>query len=98
MKVLPPFRLNPEPLNQEAEQAQGFRWAPDGVGRRHRLGGEPDFLQQPEWPSCPSCRKQISFYRQLDSIGDTIAIADCGMIYTFISLECFESRLLVQSG
>ncbi len=98
MKTIPPFRLISEPLNDEAKQVQGFRWATDDVGKRHRLGGAPDFLQQPDWPACPSCREQMTFYGQLDSIGDAIAIADCGMIYVFICLNCNETKSIIQSG
>lgn len=98
MMTLPPFRLSAEPLSDEARQVQGFRWAAEEVGKRHRLGGQPDFIQQPDWPSCPSCAQQMTFYAQLDSIGDSITIADCGMIYVFICLDCYETRSIVQSG
>jgi len=98
MKTVPPFRLIAEPLNDEAKQVQGFRWAADQVGKRHRLGGQPNFLQQPDWPSCPSCQERMTFYGQLDSIGDTTTIADCGMIYVFICLDCNETKSIIQSG
>ena len=96
--MLPPFRLTADPLSDEAKQVHGFRWAAAGVGRRHRLGGQPEFLQQPEWPSCPSCHQPMSFYAQLDSIGDRLTIADCGMVYVFVCLDCNESKAFIQSG
>ena len=86
MKKIPPFKLKPEPLNDEAKSLPGFKWAGEGVGDRHKLGGDPDFLQEADWPECPECKERMTFYGQLDSINDDYCIADCGMIYIFI---CF---------
>jgi hypothetical protein len=58
---IPPFRL-PEPLSPEAAELPKFKWAgkdPDGreIGTRHKLGGEPDFLQaSSRTPLCTDCR------------------------------------------
>jgi hypothetical protein len=30
-------------------------------------GGEPDWLQDPEWPSCVECQKEMEFILQLSS-------------------------------
>lgn len=97
MKKVPVFRLVPDPLTDEAKNLPGFKWAGKEIGKRHRLGGEPNFLQQPDWPSCPHCRMPMSFYGQLDSINDEYIIADCGMIYVFVCFDCNETKALIQS-
>ena len=40
----------------------------------------------------------MSFYGQLDSIGDEYDIADCGMLYVFLCFDCFEATAFVHSG
>jgi hypothetical protein len=99
MKKIPPFRLKPEPLDEEARQAleAGFKWAKD-VGLQHQLGGEPDFVQGEESPTCRECKGPMSFYAQLDSINDEYMIADCGMIYVFYCFECATAEVIVQSA
>ncbi|HET8629414.1 MAG TPA: hypothetical protein VFL91_18500 [Thermomicrobiales bacterium] len=98
MTTIPPFRLIPEPLTDEARQTMGFKWAGGDIGKRHRLGGEPQFIQDEETPMCPSCRQRMTFYGQLDSIGDDYNIADCGVIYVFLCFDCFTAQALVQSA
>ncbi|HEY1088941.1 MAG TPA: hypothetical protein VGE37_14655 [Archangium sp.] len=98
MKEIPPFRLVAEPLDEEARSIQGYRWAGEEIGRRHRLGGEPNFMQAEDWPACPGCRQRMSFYAQLDSIGDSVDLGDCGMIYVFVCFDCFETKSILQSG
>ena len=98
MKKIPPFKLKPEPLNQEAKNLKPFQWADDIVGKRHQLGGEPTFLQGDESPPCPDCKKKMSFYGQLDSINDEYIIADCGLIYVFICFDCNETKSIIQSN
>jgi len=98
MKI-PPFRLKPEPLDAEAASLRKFESAPPETGTKHQLGGEPTFLQKHhEWPNCPSCKERMTFYGQLDSINDDIVIADCGMVYVFVCLECNESASFIQSN
>ncbi len=95
MRDIPPFRLVPEPLNEEAAELPPFKWAGKDMGRRHRLGGRPEFLQDDDVPTC-SCGK-MTFYAQLDSINDEFILADCGMIYVFVCFECFETKSILQS-
>jgi hypothetical protein len=97
MKVIPPFKLIPEPLNDEAKNLPPFKWAGDEIGKRHQLGGEPSFIQGDEIPVCPDCKQKMTFYGQLDSINDDYIIADCGLIYIFICFECNEVKAIVQS-
>ncbi len=97
IKAIPPFKLVPSPLNRDAESLPKFKWAANNIGTRHQLGGDPEYIQSIEWPTCPSCNEKMNFYAQLDSINDDFQIADCGMIYVFFCFDCNESISLVQS-
>lgn len=99
MKNIPPFKLTPEPLTDEAKAIPKFKWAPPEVGTRHQLGGEPTFLQKKtDWPHCPACGEKMSFYGQFDSINDDVVLADCGMIYVFVCFDCFTTHAILQSA
>jgi hypothetical protein len=93
---IPEVPLVPSPETAEAKAVVGFKWAGAPVGTRHRIGGEPDWIQGPDVPSC-SCGKSMSFYGQLDSPGDTVALADCGMIYVFVCSGCWTTQSVLQS-
>jgi Domain of unknown function (DUF1963) len=97
MKKMPPFRLVPEPQDEQARNLPKFKWASPEIGTRHQLGGEPNFLQNEEWPECPTCHKGMTFYGQLDSVSDDFCIADCGMIYVFICFGCCTTSSMVHS-
>lgn len=94
---LPAIPLMPAPETDEAREVIGFRWADSEVGKRHRIGGEPDWLQGEDVPSC-RCGKPMDFYGQLDSVGDKACLADCGLIYVFVCWDCFETRSVLQSS
>src|SRR5690348_9214625 len=93
---LPEIPLVPSPQSTEAQAAVGFKWAGEEVGRRHKLGGEPTWLQGPDVPTCSDCRQAMTFYGQLDSIGDGIALADVGIIYVFVCFDCYQTKSLLQ--
>jgi uncharacterized protein YwqG len=97
MREIPPFRLVPKPLNDDAANLPTFKWAGDDIGHRHQIGGKPTFIQSPEIPRC-SCEKAMTFYAQLDSINDEFVLADCGMIYVFVCFGCFETKSILQSN
>lgn len=97
MPEIPPFRLRPEPLSPEAAALPGFEWAPDEVGQRHQLGGEPHWLQADATPVCPECGERMTFYGQLDSINDDIVLADCGLVYVFVCFNDFQAVAVIQS-
>ena len=44
MKI-PEIKLITKPETEEAKSAVGYKWNPE-VGHRHKLGGEPDFIQE----------------------------------------------------
>jgi uncharacterized protein YwqG len=96
MRAIPPFKLVPEPLDQEAAALPPFKWAGGDIGQRHRLGGSPDFIQADEVPTC-SCGRTMAFYAQLDSINDEFILGDCGMIYVFVCFDCLETKSILQS-
>ena len=99
--TVPPFRLLPEPLDESARQLLHDRpaYIDKTIGTRHRLGGAPDFIQQPEWPTCPSCGERMAFYAQLDSLPSVdLALADAGLIFVFVCFDCFETAAVLQSG
>ena len=98
MKTIPPFKLILEPQSDEARDLPKFEWADKEIGTRHQLGGEPNFINRPLWPSCRSGHGRMTFYGQLDSINDEFCLADCGMIYVFVCFDCYESVSLVQSN
>lgn len=97
LRKIPPFQLVPKPLNGEADVLPPFKWADPVVGTRHRLGGDPEFVQRPEIPHC-SCKNEMTFYAQLDSINDEFCLADVGMIYVFVCFDCYDTKSILQSG
>jgi hypothetical protein len=96
---IPAFRLVPEPLDDEARRnPPGFKWASPPIGERHRIGGEPDFIQGHEWPSCSMCGKEMTFYAQIDSLNDDVTLGDVGMIYVFVCFDCLEVKATLQTS
>lgn len=98
MERLPEYKLELIPQSEEAKQTRHFSencWK--DLGYRFKLGGTPDFIQGEDWPICPHCHQKMSFYAQLDAIGESIDIADCGMIYVFLCFDCYETKSIVQS-
>ena len=93
----PEIPLKPSPVSNEARVAVGFKYAGGNVGQRSKLGGDPDWIQGENVPEC-TCGKTMTFYGQLDSAGDSMCLADCGMIYVFICLDCYETRSVFQSS
>lgn len=91
---IPEIKLVPTPESEKAKHAVGYRYN-DEAGTRHKLGGKPDFLQEPEWPKC--CGNKMTFYAQLDSIGDNYDLADCGMIYVFVCFDCFSTKSVLHA-
>ena len=97
MKKIPPFKLIMKPLDNAAKDLPGFKWTDRLIDKRHKLGGEPDFIQKEDWPMCPECGLQMTFYGQLDSINDDFCIADCGIIYIFLCFDCNKAISIIQS-
>jgi uncharacterized protein YwqG len=96
-KLLPEYKLKMVPIGEKAKNTRGFKWADNHVGKRSKIGGIPEFIQSEDWPICHHCHTKMTFYAQLDSVGDELCIADCGMIYVFICFDCYETKSFVQS-
>ena len=97
MKRIPPFKLVPEPLNEDATKLAAFKWAGGDVGKRHRIGGTPDFITETNFPAC-ECGETMTFYGQLDSLNDEFVLADCGIIHVFVCFECFQTKSILSSA
>jgi hypothetical protein len=95
---IPEVPLIATPQTDDARRAVGFRWAAPEVGKRHKVGGSPDWLQEPQVPVCPACQNAMSFYGQLDSLGDAVKLAECGIIYVFVCHGCYTTQSVLQSG
>ena len=94
---IPEIPLVPQPETDAARTALGFKWAGPHGGKRHKLGGRPTWIQGDVSPQCPDCHQPMTFYGQLDSIGDAVSLADCGMIYVFVCFDCYECQAILQS-
>jgi hypothetical protein len=94
---IPLIRLLPEPVDATGRKAVGFKYAGDEIGKRHQLGGTPTWIQREDVPTCAHCNQPMTFYGQLDSIGDRYVIGDCGMIYVFFCFNCNHAEAKVQS-
>ena len=98
MNEIPRIPLIPQPDSDEGRRVLGFKWAEKMVGKRHQIGGAPGFLQEAHIPHCKNCSHPMTFYAQLDSLGDDVVLADCGMIYVFVCMDCFEVIAFTQSS
>jgi hypothetical protein len=94
---IPEIGLALVPRSQEAKDTIGFKWAGPGIGDRSKIGGELDWIQRPTLPTC-SCGQDMTFSGQLDSVGDALCLADCGMIYVFVCFDCYETKSVLQSS
>jgi len=91
MKTIPPSKLVPVPLSEDARCLPGFGWAGEEAGTRHLLGGEPPkrFPRQC-WPRCSDCGEKMSFYGQFDSINQEYCVADVSVICVWLCFGCNE--------
>jgi hypothetical protein len=96
MKI-PAIPLVLQPTSEEDKALIGFEWAGEPIGQRHRIGGQPDWIQRDATPTC-TCGKEMTFYAQIDSLGDEICLADCGLIYVFVCFDCFSTQSVLQSN
>jgi hypothetical protein len=88
MKI-PKIKLVPKPESEEAKKAIGYEWN-ELAGRRHFIGGEPDEIHEHSYPKCTDCGEIMTFYAQLDSIGEDYDLADCMVIHVYVCFDCFS--------
>lgn len=84
---IPKIKLVMQPETEEAKAVVGFKWN-NIAGTRHYLGGKPDDLPETEYPVCDSCNSTMTFYAQIDSVGDKFSLADCMVIHNFVCFDC----------
>lgn len=96
-RVIPPFCLMPEPASDVAASMFGGMMKRYPLAKGHRLGGQPQFIDQDETPRC-AFGTPMSFYAQLDSLDEEYMLADRGMIYVFVCFNCFETKAVLQSN
>jgi hypothetical protein len=67
----------------------------------HRVFGEPTWVQDPEFPTCPECRSTMPFLLQLNSFDTVDGLSFCwagyGILYVFYCPTCALSATLYQS-
>lgn len=85
MKQIPKIKLIAEAETEEAKAALGYQWNKE-AGTRHYIGGTPSVGP---YPSCESCNELMTFYSQIDSIGEEYDLADCMVIHTYVCFDCF---------
>ena len=98
MVNLPEYKLDLIPTDQKSVESRKFSelcW--HELGKRWKVGGSPTFIQNEEWPKCECCGEKMSFYAQLDTVGEKFDIADCGLIYVFICFDCYTTKSIIQS-
>lgn len=88
---IPKIKLIPHPETDEAKSIVGYTFNKT-AGTRHHLGGTPDGLNEEDYPSCSDCKKVMTFYAQIDSIGDKYELADCMVIHNFVCFDCFTVK------
>ena len=81
-------------------------------GLRTKLGGQPDWIEGDDRPTCPGCKRKMRFVAQIDSVGcdrpsnkvakdpavqEAYMFADGGMIYVFLCNDCEQSASILQS-
>lgn len=93
MKI-PKIKLQPQPETEEAKAAIGYKWN-EVAGTRHFLGGQPEELEEKDYPTCDECSRKMSFYAQIDSIGDNFDLADCMVIHNFVCFDCFTVKAVL---
>lgn len=89
-----PLRMVPESTKAKAvvDGSHGYVEA----GDQHKIGGQPDWLQNDETPECPECEEAMDFYGQLDHLGSLENIKDDGRIYVFLCRNCYTTEAVLQ--
>ena len=94
---IPKIKLVTQPETEEAMKAVGYQWN-KVAGTRHFLGGKPEEITEADYPKCEDCKNTMTFYAQIDSIGDDYDLADCMVIHNYVCFDCFTVKSqLVQS-
>lgn len=87
-------RLIPRPPTFLGKLAAVMNWGMTMEYRPHKVGGEPDWIQNEETPEC--CGRPAMFYGQLGSLGGEYDLVDNGIIYVFICRKCLKTHSVFQ--
>ena len=112
-EVLPEYQVSLSRVPKR-EKALPNKLTSDHLGLRTKLGGEPNWDEYDERPTCAGCDKPMSFVAQIDSIEHDYPnnpnrvdcfskdqkwmFGDVGMIYVFFCFNCLEAEAVVQFG
>ena len=91
---IPETRLIPRPPTLRGKLAAICDWNMTVNHRLHKIGGEPDWIQDGETPEC--CGRPTMFYGQLGSLGGKYDLIDNGIIYVFICRKCLNTYSVFQ--
>lgn len=91
---LPETRLVARPLTLRSRLQAILNAARLGNEARHKIGGEPDWIQDDETPEC--CGQPAMFYGQLGSLGGKYDLIDNGIVYVFICRKCLRAHAVFQ--
>ena len=94
MKKIPEIKLSPKAETKEAKHVLGFEPS-DTFWGSCKYGGEPDWIQDPFEPEC--CGKPMTFYAQIDGLHNDFELADSGIIYVFVCMNCYSAFSEMQS-
>ena len=110
-KKLAEYRISFERVSRGKHALGPDDWI-QALGRRSKLGGEPDWVQSDETPECVACHKPMTFVGQIDSIEHNESanphrrdygkqdymFGDVGMFYIFFCFDCIDTKSIFQCG
>jgi uncharacterized protein YwqG len=66
----------------------------DGKAVGTRIGGEPEWIQNPWSPDC--CGTPMNFLAQIDTLDISAQFPDSALVYVFICPKCFQTASQLQ--
>lgn len=96
--IVPEFKLQPMPMDDAARHLERTPSLNADIGTRSKIGGVPSGQGVPEFPRCPQCGEEMSYYGQLDSLPNVqYLLADAGLALVFVCFDCFEIAARLQT-
>jgi hypothetical protein len=102
----PKYPANPLPETEVTIRRSPPRWrlqdwaVSNGYENLHRVGGEPTWIQSPDYPACPDCQRTMRFLLQFDSLeiegGPWWLWGSGGIMYAFWCDACSLTGTLWQ--
>ena len=95
--------INMRELTIEFSENKQKHEYPENLGKRSKMGGVPDWIQENEIPVCPYCKNTMEFVCQIDSIDygkkgneKEFMFGDVGMLYNFFCFNCCKVDVVFQ--